>query len=336
MSQPDVPLAFLSPMTVLLIAVALNVLLCSAGRVGAVFALPTALAGRLINTLESRYNTAHATEAMRRADSISVAVILMLVGAAAGLGAGYLFEHLPYSWIPESMVIAAFLVLRPHVERLAVVGRAIAGDLDEARATLTLITGRDTERLDRSGLAAAAIESSAMALSQGILAPFLWYALGGLPALFAYKIVDTASIMIDERAENARSFGHAPRAISAVFIAPAAVLSGLFVPIAALLHPRASFPSALRVLMQGGRYAWPAFSIPVAAFAGALSTRLGGNVQIGSFERAGDEIGAQDAPPPEPEMLSDSRTLFLISAGVAVLVLTALAAGGVSHPFKLF
>jgi len=335
MSQPDLPFAFLTPMTVLLIAVALNLLLCSAGRVGAVFATPTALAARLINTLEARYNTSHATDSMRRADSISVAVILMLVGVGAGLGIGYLFEHLPYSWVLESMLVAALLALRPHAERLAVVRRAISGDLGEARATLTLVTGRDTEGLDRSGLASTAIESSAMALPQGVLAPLLWYALGGLPALFAFKIIDTASSMIDERAENARSFGHAPRAISAIFIAPAALISGLFVLIAALLFPRASFSSALHALFRGGRYAWPVFSIPVAAFAGALSTRLGGHVHIGNFERAGDEIGIGDATP-APEMLSHSQTLFLISAGFAVLVLAALAAGGVSHPLKLF
>lgn len=336
MLEPDLPFSALTPMTTLLVAVALNLLLCSASRVGAIFSLPNELAGRLITTLEGRYNTPHATDAMRRADSISVAVILMLVGLSAGLGAGYLFEHLPYSWVLESMLIAALLSLRPHLERLRFVERAIAQDLNEARATLTLMTGRDAARLDRTGIAAATIESSAMALPQGFLAPLLWYALGGLPLLFAFKIVDTASAMIDERAENARSFGHAPRAISAIFIAPAAAFSGLLAPVAALLLPAASLRSAFHALTQGGRYAWPVFSIPVAAFAGALSTRLGGHVCIGQFERSGDDIGVVKAPPPEPEILPIARKLFLIAAGLTVLVLAALAAAGIPHPFKLF
>jgi len=335
MSQSALPFAAFAPATVLLIAIVMNLLLCSASRVGAIFSLPTRLAGRLIATLESRYNTPHATDAMRRADSISVAVILVLVAAASGLGLGYLFEHLPYSWVPEAMLIATLLSLRPHLERLRFLERAIMSDLDEARATLTLMTGRDASRLDRAGIAAAAVESVATALPQGLLAPLLWYILGGLPALLAYKIIDTASMMIDERAENARSFGHAPRAISAVLLAPASALAGLLILLATTIHPQAHLRTTLAALHRRGRYAWPIFSIPVAAFAGALDIRLGGNVCIGHFERAGDYLGSAKSPP-NARHLSPARSLFLLSAGFTILLLVTAAATGVAHPIKLF
>jgi len=335
MSHSELPFAVLAPMTVLLVAVVLNVLLCSAGRVGAVFALPSALAGRMITILEGRYNTPHATDSMRRADSVSVAIVLLLVGIGAGLGAGYLFEHLPYSWIVEAMLIATFINVRPHLERLGLLERAAKGDADEARATLTMVTGRDSTRLDRPEIAAAAIESTAMALPQGLIAPLVWYWLGGLPGLLAFKIIDTASVMIDERAENARSFGHAPRALSAVFIAPAAVMSAVVILLASLLLPHGRCLRAVRGLLRGGRYAWPVFSLPVAAVSGALSVRLGGNVCIGSFERGGDVFGP-DAPLPEPEDIARARRLFLVGTILSGLVVAGLGGLGLAHPIKLY
>lgn len=334
-SQSGLWLATLTPPTVLLLAVILNLLLCSAGRVGAMFALPNALAARLITALEGRYNTPHATDAMRRADSISVAVVLLLIGTGAGLGAGYLFERIPYSWTVEAMVIATMINVRPHLERIGILARAAAGALDEARATLTMVTGRDSRRMDRSGIAAAAIESTAMAIPQGMLAPLIWYWLGGLPGLFAFKIIDTASVMIDERAENARSFGHAPRRLSALFIAPASVLSAPLILLACLLLPKARPARAAAALWRSGRYAWPVFSLPVAALAAALSVRLGGDVCIGNFERSGDLFGPAHRPP-QPEDVARARGVFMLSVMTTVLALAGLAALGLSHPVKLY
>jgi len=335
MVTSDLPFAVLPPATLLLLALLLNLLLCSFGRVSTLFATPTALAARLIGILEARYNTPHATETMRRTDSVSVTAVLVLLGLAAGLALDYGLTRFAYSWAVEAVLVATLINPRPHLERMRILERALDGDTEEARATLTLVTGRDARQLGPTGLAAAGIESTGMALVQGLLAPFIWYWLGGLPLLLAFKIVDTASVMIDERAEHARSFGWAPRALSAVFVAPAAALSGPALLLASLLTREAHARGVIAGLRAGGRYAWPVFSIPIAALAGALGVRLGGPVCIGSFERDGD-IFTPTGTEPAPSDIARTRRLFVLSGVIMALGLAALGALKLAHPLPVF
>ncbi len=65
-----------------------------------------------------------------------------------------------------------------------------------------MIVGRDPNSLDRAGVSRAAIESLAENFSDGVVAPAFWYALLGLPGLFAYKMINTADSMIGHRTEK--------------------------------------------------------------------------------------------------------------------------------------
>ena len=54
-----------------------------------------------------------------------------------------------------------------------------AGDLPGARHAVSMIVGRDTERLDEAGVARAAVETVAENASDGVIAPLIFLALGG-------------------------------------------------------------------------------------------------------------------------------------------------------------
>ena len=64
-------------------------------------------------------------------------------------------------------------------------------DLPKARQAVSMIVGRDTERLDEEGVAKAAVETVAENTSDGVLAPMLFLALGGPVLGFFYKSVNT-------------------------------------------------------------------------------------------------------------------------------------------------
>lgn len=331
----ELPLASLGPMAVLIAAVILNMIFCSEGMVNRAFATPTALAGRAIRTLESRYNKPYSTETMRRADSLSVAVVLILTGLLAGVAAELLAARVPFAWLVEAMLIATFLIPRSHFDRSRILRAALDRNTEEARATLSWITGRDATGLDKDGLIRAGVESSAMSLAQGFIAPVLWYSLLGLPGLLVFKLIDIASIMIDEQSDHARSFGWAPRKISAALIAPAALLCVPLVAIAALFVSGADARRTLRAAAPEGRYAWPVFTRPVAAFAHALGIHLGGSVCIGSFERSGDTLGGAERAP-ESEDICRARRLFLLSCTLAATLIFILAFYGVGQPLSAF
>ena len=57
-----------------------------------------------------------------------------------------------------------------------------AGDLPGARRAVSMIVGRDTERLDEAGVAKAAVETVAENASDGVIAPLIFLALGGAAA----------------------------------------------------------------------------------------------------------------------------------------------------------
>lgn len=71
-----------------------------------------------------------------------------------------------------------------------------AGNLNAARRSLGRLVSRDTEKLDESLVAAAAIESVGENTTDSYIAPWLAFALLGVPGAFAYRAVNTLDSMI--------------------------------------------------------------------------------------------------------------------------------------------
>ena len=63
--------------------------------------------------------------------------------------------------------------------------------MEAARSSLSMIVGRDTDRLDKEGIIKAAVETVAENTSDGIVAPMFYMMLFGLPGMLFYKAVNT-------------------------------------------------------------------------------------------------------------------------------------------------
>ena len=70
------------------------------------------------------------------------------------------------------------------------------GDIAKSRYAVSMIVGRDTEKLDDKGVARAAVETVAENTSDGIVAPLLFLCLGGAPLGFFSKAVNTMDSML--------------------------------------------------------------------------------------------------------------------------------------------
>lgn len=150
------------------------------------------------------------------------------------------------------------------------------GELNLARLRLSRIVGRDTESLDHAGIARAVIETVAESACDGIVAPLAWLALGGAPAGFAYKAVNTLDSMIGHREPPYRHFGCvAARLDDVANFVPARVTALLIVTAAFVMNYDAH--SAWRIWQRdGGKHASPNAGQCEAAMAGALGVQLGG------------------------------------------------------------
>ena len=82
-----------------------------------------------------------------------------------------------------------------------------AGDLPGARHAVSMIVGRDTERLDEAGVAKAAVETVAENASDGVIAPLIFLALGGAPLGMLYKAVNTMDSMVGYKNDRYLYFG---------------------------------------------------------------------------------------------------------------------------------
>ncbi len=154
-------------------------------------------------------------------------------------------------------------------------GRAVFRALDESlaagRCRLARIVGRDTAHLDAQEVRKAVFETMAENLNDGVVAPLFFYALGGVPAMMAYKMVNTLDSMIGHRDARYEQFGKAAaRLDDAANFIPARVT-------ALLMVLAAGSARGLRFVFCYGRaHASPNAGYPEAALAGILDLRFGG------------------------------------------------------------
>ena len=161
---------------------------------------PAVLMGRAVAALDTRLN--HGPH-RRRNGSLAVAI---LIGGAALLG--WLLAAVPGVWL-DVVVGAVLLAQRSLAEHVQAVAAGLRQGTDAGRAAVALIVSRDTAAMDDSAVARSAIESGAENLSDGVIAPALWFAVFGLPGLLVYKITNTADSMIGYRTARYRDFGWA-------------------------------------------------------------------------------------------------------------------------------
>lgn len=183
-------------------------------------------------------------------------------------------------------LIATTIATRELIRSAQLVITAISDDkLEAARHHVSMIVGRDTRDLSEKGVLKATIETLAENLSDGIVAPLFYLALGGLPLAMAYKAVNTLDSMVGYKNERYRYFGWAAaRLDDAANYAPARI-TGLLIVIAAflvsLVKDRAAAGAvagrSLSVMLRDGRkHPSPNSGVPEAAMAGALGIQLGG------------------------------------------------------------
>ncbi len=116
----------------------------------------------------------------------------------------------------------------------------LRGDIEGARKAVSMIVGRDTDRLDAEGIAKAAVETVAENTSDGVTAPlFYMILLGGIGGIF-YKAVNTMDSMTGYKNTRYRYFGTAAARLDDVMNFIPARLTALFMIMASYLPGKES------------------------------------------------------------------------------------------------
>jgi len=187
-------------------------------------------------------------------------------------------NHPAVATASEIWLASACLSTRNLLDEAADVMRALENeDLERARLRVARIVGRDTGELGQEEICRALVETLAESLSDGIVAPLFYLAIGGTPLAMAYKAINTLDSMIGHKDEKYLYFGKVAARMDDVANYVPARISALLLCLAAELTPRASGTRTGQVwLRDGSKHESPNAGQVEAAMAGLLGVRLGG------------------------------------------------------------
>jgi adenosylcobinamide-phosphate synthase len=218
----------------------------------------------------------------------------------------------------EALVLKPAFAVRRLAEATGGVESALrAGDLPAARARLGRdLVSRPTGDLAADEVTSAAIESAAENLVDSIAAPVLAYAVGGLPAAWAYRAVNTADAMWGYRDSRYERFGKAAAWLDDVANLVPARLGAAVLAAGAALAGEDGRGAARVAWAEHGRTASPNAGWPMAAMAGALG--------VGLAKRGVYRLGA-GVLPSSPDAIRRAREVVGWAAAITVLLAAGVA-----------
>ncbi len=151
--------------------------------------------------------------------------------------------------------------------------------LASARRAVSMIVGRDTQVLNETGVAKAAIETVAENTSDGVIAPMLYTALGGPVFGFVYKAINTMDSMVGYKNDRYLYFGRAAAKLDdAANYLPARISAFLMIGCAFIGGKEFDGRRAFRIYKRDNRkHASPNSAQTEAVCAGALGIQLAGD-----------------------------------------------------------
>jgi adenosylcobinamide-phosphate synthase len=291
---------------------------------------PVVLFGKAIEIADRHLNTKDKSPFDKRRDGFVAIAFLMLVAALAGYAVHWLaFEFGRFGLFVEALIASVFLAQKSLIDHVAAVAKGLrVGGLEGGRKAVSMIVGRDPRTLDEAGVSRAAIESLAENSSDGVIAPAFWLLVGGLPGLFAYKMLNTADSMIGHLNDKYRDFGRASAKTDDAANWIPARLTGLMLVVAgAFVAGSLRALQALGLMLRDARlHRSPNAGWPESAMAALLGLALAGpRVYRGDVanEPMLNAAGRRDAGPEDiDKAISITAALFwLATAGAGAIVL---------------
>ena len=291
------------------------------------FPHPVRWIGRYISLAEglARRDDPPARTLRRRAVAVAVSTVLLTAAVTAGaLALLRLWGFWPH-FVGMALISWMCLSARNLADEAEGVRRALKRSLEEGRARVSRIVGRDTAKLSSREILCATIETVAENLTDGVVSPMLYLALGGPVLGMAFKAASTLDSMIGYRNEKYRDVGwFAARADDVWNYVPARIT--------ALLMCLCAFP-----LGMDGRRAFrtvrrdhanqlsPNCAWTESAAAGALGVRLGGDHEYFGVTVRKPTIG-DDLRVPEGRDIRRINLLMFASAGLMLALIAGIAA----------
>ncbi len=289
---------------------------------------PVRLIGALISCLERKIRACvPKTKGGELFGGVLLVILVTAVSAGVPVGllllAGWVHPHLCLT-VGSLMCYQLLAAKSLKAESMKVCHKLEASDLAGARKAVSMIVGRDVDRVSEEGISKAAVETVAENASDGVLAPLFFMMAGGPAFGFFYKAVNTMDSMVGYKNERYLYFGRAAARLDDVcnFI-PARLSAWLMIAASGLLGMDGR--GALRIYRRDRKnHASPNSAQTESVCAGALGVELAGDAWYFGVLHRKKTIGEAKRPVVPQDIRLANRLMY----GTAVLGL--LLFGGLS------
>ena len=288
---------------------------------------PVRLIGKYIAFAERRARLGNPSSAVLRRRAVVIALSTVLIAMLATGGILYLLHRWGFwpHFIGMALISWTCLSARNLADEAAGVRRALEESLEAGRKRVGRIVGRDTARLSQREVICATLETVAENLTDGVISPMIYLALGGPVLGMAFKASSTLDSMIGYLDEKYRDVGWFGARMDDWFN---------FIParITAILMCLCAFPlemdgaRAFRTVRRDhANHLSPNCAWSESAAAGALGVQLGGDHEYFGKVVQKPTIG-DNLRPPELADVRRMNALMFAASGLALAIIAGIAA----------
>jgi adenosylcobinamide-phosphate synthase len=256
----------------------------------------------------------------RRSNGAVFTAVGVGLGVFVGLGLRRAVGSAPATVVATALCAAGKML---DSEAMAMHELLSSGDLTAARQRVRSLVGRSTDDLDDREISRAVIESVAENCVDAVTSSLFWAAVGGAPAVFAHRAINTLDAMVGHHGERYENFGWASARLDDVVNYLPARLTAAAV---AVVVPTRARNILAAVRRDARRHPSPNGGVVEAAFAAALGVQLGGINRYGSDIEDRGSLG--DGPPPTTATIAAAVRLRRRSTAVFAATLIAAPALG--------
>lgn len=287
---------------------------------------PVRLIGTLIARLEMTVRKWFAGNL--KTGGIILSIIVLTASTAVPLAILFAFYKINL-WLgiaAESVMCYYLIAPKCLRDESMKVYRAInENDVEKARKAVSMIVGRDTEKLDETGIIKAAVETVAENTSDGVTAPLMYISVGGAALGFFYKAANTMDSMIGYKNEKYADIGKfAAKLDDFLNFIPSRATALIMIFSAYLL--KFNSRNAFKIWRRDRRkHASPNSAQTESVCAGALEIQLAGDAyyfgELHKKEYIGDNIR-----PVENEDIRRANRLMYCTSVIVLIFSTAVRA----------
>jgi len=165
--------------------------------------------GHLVVALEKRLNPKghYLDKSQILLGALAISLLLVLIVLPL-MWLDSLLNSPTFSFLFSVLVVYFCIAYRSLIEHVRAIKTALeADDLIAARFAVSMIVSRNTEYLSEQAIASAAIESALENTNDAVFGALFCFAVGGLPGILIYRIMNTLDAMWGYRTERFNYFG---------------------------------------------------------------------------------------------------------------------------------